>query len=289
MKAESGLIDVQLSKKTDMPELPEVETTRRGIEPHLLGQQITRIEIRNRQLRWPISPLLQNEASKAQIHSVGRRAKYLLIETSHGSMIIHLGMSGSLRIVDSTCRAEKHDHVDIVLANNKIMRFRDPRRFGAIFWTRKDPLKHKRLLGLGPEPLEDDFNSDYMLERARGRQQAIKTFIMNGNIVVGVGNIYACEALFLARINPKTAAGKLSAARWQTLVTAIKTVLNNAISQGGTTLRDFTGSDGQPGYFAQSLNVYGREGEACPGCQRPLRKITQGQRSSFYCSHCQRR
>jgi formamidopyrimidine-DNA glycosylase len=271
-----------------MPELPEVETTRRGIEPYLLDQQIRRIDIRNRQLRWPVSPRLQAEACKARIHSVGRRAKYLLINTDRGCIIIHLGMSGSLRMVDTGMAAEKHDHIDIVLSNDKVLRFRDPRRFGAFLWTRANPLLHKRLAGLGPEPLQDNFDSAYMLGIARGRKQAIKPFIMNSQIVVGVGNIYACESLFLAGINPKTAAGRLSPARWLKLVAAIKSVLNDAINQGGTTLRDFSGSDGQPGYFAQSLNVYGREGEACVRCQRPVRKITQAQRSTFYCSHCQR-
>ena len=271
-----------------MPELPEVETTRRGIEPYLLDQQIRRIDIRNRQLRWPVSPRLQTDARKALIHAVGRRAKYLLINTDHGCIIIHLGMSGSLRIVDTDVPAGKHDHIDIVLSSNKVLRFRDPRRFGAVFWTRDNPLAHKRLIGLGPEPLQDDFNSAYMQDIARGRKQAIKPFIMNSNIVVGVGNIYACEALFQAGINPKTAAGKLSRTRWQKLVAAIKSVLDTAISQGGTTLRDFTGSDGQPGYFAQSLNVYGRQGEPCIQCQRPVRRISQAQRSTFYCSHCQR-
>ncbi len=271
-----------------MPELPEVETTRRGIEPYLLEQQISRIDIRNRHLRWPVSSRLQAEACSAHIHAVERRAKYLLIYTDRGCIIIHLGMSGSLRIVANGTDAGKHDHIDITLSNNRVLRFRDPRRFGAFLWTRNDPLAHKRLRALGPEPLHDDFDSSYMQRLARGRKQAIKTFIMDNHIVVGVGNIYACEALFLAGINPKTAAGKLSAARWQKLVTAIKTVLRNAIKQGGTTLRDFTGSDGQPGYFAQSLNVYGREGKACSHCQRPIRRITQGQRATFYCSKCQR-
>ena len=216
-----------------------------------------------------------------------RRGKYLLLAFPRGTLILHLGMSGSLRIVPADALPRPHDHVDLQLGRQSL-RFHDPRRFGAVFWTRDNPLAHKRLIGLGPEPLQDDFDSAYMQNMARGRKQAIKPFIMNSNIVVGVGNIYACEALFKAGINPKTAAGKLSRKRWQKLVAAIKSVLDTAISQGGTTLRDFTGSDGQPGYFAQSLTVYGREGEPCIQCQRPVRKITQAQRSTFYCSHCQR-
>jgi len=271
-----------------MPELPEVETTCRGIMPHLLKQRIKQIIVREPRLRWPVSTRLSKEARNTIVQSVTRRAKYLLIHTDQGCIIIHLGMSGSLRIVDSHTAEEKHDHIDLVLDNNKVLRFRDPRRFGAVFWTRKDPLTHKRLLGLGPEPLTDDFNHAYMKTQASGRQQAVKTFIMNSHIVVGVGNIYACEALFMAGIHPATPAGKLSLKRWDKLVNAIKSVLQTAITQGGTTLKDFTQSDGQPGYFAQSLQVYGREGEDCYQCRRPVLKMTQGQRSTFYCGHCQR-
>jgi formamidopyrimidine-DNA glycosylase len=270
-----------------MPELPEVETTCRGITPHLLDQRIAHIIVREPRLRWPVSTRLRKEAQHARIHTVRRRAKYLLIETDQGCIIIHLGMSGSLRIVDTHVAAEKHDHIDLVLENNKVLRFRDPRRFGALLWTRNDPLTHKRLLQLGPEPLEDDFNPVYMKTQAGKRQQAVKTFIMNSHIVVGVGNIYACEALFMAGIHPTTPAGKISLKRWTILVNAIKSVLHTAIAQGGTTLKDFTQSDGQPGYFAQSLQVYGRTGEDCYQCRHPVLKITQGQRSTFYCGHCQ--
>jgi len=270
-----------------MPELPEVETTCRGIRPHLVNQTIRDVVVRNRQLRWPVSSKLASEARHATVHSVERRAKYLIINTANGSIIIHLGMSGSIRVTHTDQAPEKHDHVDIILENDKVIRFRDPRRFGSVFWTRLDPLTHKRLADLGPEPLEDHFNSQYMINQAQGRKQSIKSFIMNSHIVVGVGNIYACEALFMSGINPNTAAGKLSAQRWQKLVDAITQVLNSAIEQGGTTLKDFTRSDGQPGYFAQSLNVYGRENEPCNHCQRPLRRITQGQRSTFYCTNCQ--
>lgn len=271
-----------------MPELPEVETTCRGIEPHLLEQRIDQIKIREPRLRWPVSTRLKHDARHARILSVTRRAKYLLIQTDQGCIIIHLGMSGSLRIVSGDMPPEKHDHLDIALENQQVLRYRDPRRFGAVFWTRADPLHHQRLQGLGPEPLGEAFNPAYMKHLAGKRHVAIKSFIMNSHIVVGVGNIYACEALFMAGIHPATAAGKLSLQRWHKLVDAIKSVLQAAITCGGTTLKDFTQSNGQPGYFSQSLQVYGREGEACLHCRRPVRKITQGQRSTFYCSTCQR-
>ena len=271
-----------------MPELPEVETTRRGIEPHMKNQTITNIIVRDRRLRWPVSKTLDKNVPGSQVTSVQRRSKYLLINTDNGTIILHLGMSGSLRVLPQPTPAEKHDHVDIVLDNNKLIRFRDPRRFGSIFWTTSDPLMHERLLKLGPEPLNSDFSGDYLYQQSRHRKQAIKTFIMDSRIVVGVGNIYACESLFLAGINPKTVTGKISRPRLHRLAETIKSVLEEAISQGGTTLKDFTRSDGQPGYFAQSLNVYGRANEPCHHCKRLIKKITQGQRSTFYCSTCQR-
>lgn len=270
-----------------MPELPEVETTRRGIEPHMLNQTIIEIIVRDRRLRWPISKKLDTQAIGKQIMSVHRRSKYLLINTNNGSIILHLGMSGSLRVLPINTPAAKHDHVDIVLGNGLAVRFRDPRRFGSILWTQTDPLQHKRLINLGPEPLTDNFSPVYLKNKIQGRKQAIKTLIMNSQIVVGVGNIYACESLFLAGIHPTTAAGKISAARLTRLVEAIKNVLAKAITQGGTTLKDFTQSDGKPGYFARSLNVYGRTNEPCLTCKRTIKKITQGQRSTFYCPKCQ--
>jgi len=271
-----------------MPELPEVETSRRGVEPHLCNHKIIDIIVRNRQLRWPISPRLQKEALSSMVLAVRRRAKYLLIDTSQGCIILHLGMSGSLRMVDSQTPAEKHDHVDLVLSGGQSLRLRDPRRFGAVFWTKKDPLKHPRLCDLGKEPLEDDLTASWLFEQSRNRKRAIKSFIMDSKIIVGVGNIYACESLFIAGIHPDTAAGKLSLKRWDKLTHAIKTVLSKAIKQGGTTLKDFTRSDGQPGYFAQQLKVYGREGEPCKKCGKTLLKITRGQRSTFYCRQCQK-
>ena len=270
-----------------MPELPEVETTRRGIAPHLIGQQITGLTIRDHRLRWPVRRDLGREMLGNTIHAVDRRAKYLLLRMDNGTLILHLGMSGSLRIVPAGSAPRKHDHFDLTLANNQVLRFHDPRRFGAILWTRRDPYRHPCLADLGPEPLGPEFTGEYLYQRSRGRKQAIKSLIMDGRVVVGVGNIYACEALFKAGIHPRIAAGRISRSRYVRLVTAIQTVLQEAIQQGGTTLRDFTQSNGEPGYFALSLNVYGREGKPCTSCGRPIRQITIGQRSSFYCAHCQ--
>ena len=270
-----------------MPELPEVETTRRGIEPYTNGHEVQSIVTRCKKLRWPIP---SNLASKLNHHSfltTKRRAKYLLLENELGHLIIHLGMSGSLRITTTDSPAQKHDHIDIVF-NNHILRFRDPRRFGAILWTAKDPLKHKLIKHLGPEPLEEQFTAEYLYAQSRQRKISIKEFIMNSHIVVGVGNIYATEALFISGINPTRAAGNVSLARYQRLTAAIKQVLANAIKSGGTTLRDFTSQDGKPGYFKQKLLVYGRAGHPCVNCSNPLRAIKQGQRTTTYCAKCQR-
>lgn len=292
-----------------MPELPEVETTRRGILPHIDQQRITKVIVRQPQLRWAIPPEIQT-IEGAIINSVSRRGKYILLETiskknSHAeaqiaTVIIHLGMSGSLRVLDSfdtinainknthkSLEPEKHDHFDMVFENGKIIRLRDPRRFGAVLWTKKDPLKHKLLRSLGPEPLNDDFNAEYLYQQSRGRSVSIKQFIMNGHIVVGVGNIYACESLFKAGISPTRLAGKTSKARYQKLVLMIKEVLAQAIEQGGTTLRDFVQAEGNPGYFQQKLFVYGRGGQVCLICNATIKQIKQGQRSTFYCSQCQ--
>lgn len=271
-----------------MPELPEVETTRRGIEPHLKGKQITEVIVRQSQLRWPVPRGLNRLLSGKRIESVERRAKYLLLTSSVGTLIVHLGMSGSLRLVRKGEPAGKHDHVDIVLSSGKALRLTDPRRFGALLFTRQDPAAHELIAHLGPEPLSDDFSPQWLFEKSRGRKVAIKQFIMDSKIVVGVGNIYASESLFLARINPKCAAGKISLKRYERLVPAIKEILTEAIRQGGTSLRDFVGSDGRPGYFAQELRVYGREGEPCSRCGKPIRQIRQGQRSTYYCPNCQK-
>jgi len=270
-----------------MPELPEVETTRRGIKPYIDQQIISQIIVRQAGLRWPV-PNEIHQMEGQRVDSVTRRAKYILLETNAGTALWHLGMSGSLRVVDADSDPEKHDHIDIILQNGKAIRMRDPRRFGALLFTRQNPLKHKLIRKLGPEPLSDEFNADYLFHISRGRKMAIKQFIMNGHVVVGVGNIYACESLFKAGISPKWQAGKVSKARYEKLVTEIKKVLAKAIEQGGTTLRDFVQAEGKPGYFAQQLNVYGRADENCFECGSPIKQITQGQRSTFYCSKCQR-
>jgi len=270
-----------------MPELPEVETSRRGIEPFLVGENIREVVIRQRSLRWPISQDIDEHLPGATISSVGRRAKYLLINTSKGSAILHLGMSGSVTIVDADTPAAVHDHVDIVLGSGKSLRFRDPRRFGSLHWS-ENTGQHWLLDKLGPEPLNEEFSAEYLYARSRGRKVAVKQFIMNANIVVGVGNIYASESLFLAGIHPRRAAGNIALNRYDLLTATIKDVLEQAIRAGGTTLRDFYGGDGQAGYFQQKLTVYGRDGEPCSRCKRPISLIVLGQRSTFYCKDCQR-
>lgn len=271
-----------------MPELPEVETTRRGIEPHILHKTIERVIIRESRLRWPINRQLNRILQGSQFRAIDRRGKYILLSTQAGTLILHLGMSGSLRIVDHNSPHDKHDHVDIVFSNGKCLRFHDPRKFGAILWTREDPGQHKLLSTLGPEPLAKDFSADYLFTRSRGRKTAIKNLIMDSHIVVGIGNIYACEALFLAGIRPGTASGRLSRRQCQVLVEAIRQVLQQAIGAGGTTLRDFTNSEGKPGYFKQRLHVYGRENQPCSQCAQLVKRRLQAGRSTFYCPVCQR-
>ncbi|WP_444929042.1 bifunctional DNA-formamidopyrimidine glycosylase/DNA-(apurinic or apyrimidinic site) lyase [Microbulbifer sp. SSSA002] len=271
-----------------MPELPEVETTLRGLQPHLEGHKIRSAEVRQHQLRWPVEADFARRIRNARILKLERRAKYLLVHTDKGCAIWHLGMSGSLRMVEAALAPEKHDHIDWRLDSGLILRYRDPRRFGALLWTVADPLAHDLLSHLGPEPLSAEFSGDYLFESSRKRKQSVKTFIMDGRIVVGVGNIYASESLFLAGIRPDRQAGSISKARYQRLAESIKRVLSQAIAQGGTTLRDFIGGDGKPGYFAQQLNVYGRAGEPCPTCGRAVRDMVLGQRNTFFCSSCQR-
>lgn len=270
-----------------MPELPEVETTLRGIQPHLLNQRVSRVIVRDSRLRWPIPP----EVCKAEgqnFISLDRRGKYLLLGLDHGGLIIHLGMSGSLRILERASSPDKHDHVDVVLENGVCLRFNDPRRFGAFLWVEGPMLAHDLLKDLGPEPLTAAFTADYLFERSRDRRVAIKNFIMNGHVVVGVGNIYASEALYMAGIHPQRAAGRVSKQRYAGLVDAIRDVLSRAIKQGGTTLRDFVNSEGAPGYFAQELLVYDRAGSDCFQCGAKIRQKVIGQRSSYYCPACQR-
>ncbi len=270
-----------------MPELPEVETTRNGIAPHIEHNTVRKVVVRNRQLRWPVPADLNRKLKGQRIDQVQRRGKYLLLYSANGTVIIHLGMSGSLRIVDSTVPAEKHDHVDLQFENGICLRLRDPRRFGCVLFCEDDPLQHPLLQKLGPEPLQRDFNAALLFAQSRKRKTTIKQLIMDSKIVVGVGNIYASESLFLAGIHPKRKAGRLTKQQASDLVKAIKTILKRAIRQGGTTLKDFTASDGKPGYFQQKLNVYDRGGEPCPQCGQAIKQIVLGQRSTFYCSGCQ--
>ena len=269
-----------------MPELPEVETSRRGIAPHIVGTRVVNVIIRNRSLRWPISKTVDKNLRAATITSVERRAKYLLINTPDGAAILHLGMSGSVYVVDHGTAAGIHDHVDIELDSGKTLRFRDPRRFGSLHWSR-NPLQHNLLRSLGPEPLGGEFDGEYLWSRSRGRRVSVKQFIMNAQVVVGVGNIYASEALYRAGINPRRAAGQIALKRYETLATAIREVLASAIKAGGTTLRDFYGGDGEAGYFKQQLEAYGRDGQPCRLCDAPITHIVQGQRSTYYCKQCQ--
>lgn len=271
-----------------MPELPEVETTLRGLEPHLAGQRVKNVAIRQPQLRWPIPGNLPQLLHGKIIRGLRRRAKYLLLEFDHGTLLLHLGMSGSLRILPAATPPEKHDHFDLVLDNGKLMRLRDPRRFGAVLWCEGDVSQHALLRALGPEPLDKDFDAEYLYRVTRNRNAAIKLVIMDSRIVVGVGNIYASEALFRAGIRPQLAASKLSRPRCEKLAQEIRLTLREAIKKGGSTLRDFVNSSGEPGYFQQHYFVYGRAGEACRKCGGPVRQIRQGQRSSFYCPACQK-
>ncbi|WP_406665520.1 bifunctional DNA-formamidopyrimidine glycosylase/DNA-(apurinic or apyrimidinic site) lyase [Gallaecimonas sp. GXIMD1310] len=269
-----------------MPELPEVETTRRGISPHLSGQRIAQIVVRQPSLRWPIPEALTLLEGQT-ISSIERRAKYLLINTAMGSALVHLGMSGALRMVQADTAIAKHDHVDMVLGNGMVMRYTDPRRFGA--WLYVPPgEQHVLLAKLGPEPLTDGFDGERLFALSRKRQIPVKTLIMDNAVVVGVGNIYANEALFMAAIDPRRPAGSISRARYQRLAEAIRQVLAKAIEQGGTTLKDFTAADGKPGYFAQQLAVYGRSGQGCLQCGRELKEVRIGGRSTVYCATCQR-
>jgi formamidopyrimidine-DNA glycosylase len=270
-----------------MPELPEVETTRRGLAPHLVGRTVTALDIRQPRLRWPIPAALRKNLPGQRIDAVERRAKYLLVHTRAGSALLHLGMSGSLRVLPAMTPVGAHDHVDWRLDSNRVLRFTDPRRFGSQLWQPIGKV-HPLLAGLGPEPLGDDFDGDRLWERSRGRSAAVKTFLMDQAIVVGVGNIYASEALFGAGIHPKRAAGSVSRARYARLADEVKRVLTHAITRGGTTLRDFLDPDGVPGYFEQELFVYGRDGKACKVCGTEIQVVTLGQRSTFYCPQCQR-
>lgn len=274
-----------------MPELPEVETTRQGIAPYCEGQVIARLSVRDGRLRWPVPRNLPALAEGATITAVERRAKYLLLRIARaevtGTLIVHLGMSGSLRIVTDASTPLAHDHIELTLQSGTRLRFNDPRRFGCWLWS-ETPDSHRLLADLGPEPLAPEFNGPLLYQAGRGRRTPIKSFIMDSRIVVGVGNIYANEALFRAGIHPKRAAGRISLQRCQELAEAITETLSAAILMGGTTLRDFVNSDGKPGYFAQSLQVYGRGNQPCRDCGRPLTEIRMNQRTTVYCRRCQR-
>ena len=275
-----------------MPELPEVETTLRGIRPHLEGRRIERLVVREPRLRLPIPPELPPRLAGLPIEGLQRRAKYLLIRVGGGTLILHLGMSGSLRVVSVEAPLKRHDHLDLVLSDGRALRYHDPRRFGLLVWTPDSPdlamTHHPLLRDLGPEPLEDGFDGSHLHRLSRGRRVAVKSFIMDGGVVVGVGNIYASESLFLAGIHPARPCHRIALPRYQRLAETIRIVLDASIVQGGTTLRDYVKEDGNPGYFARSLRVYGRTGEPCPACGAPLREQRIGQRSSFYCPRCQR-
>jgi formamidopyrimidine-DNA glycosylase len=270
-----------------VPELPEVETTRRGIEPHLVGRSVRRLLLRERRLRWPVTASLADALEGLPIDRVRRRAKYLLLDNSRGSAIVHLGMSASLRVLDSGVPLRPHDHWDLLLEDNRLLRYNDPRRFGCLLWQPAGEV-HPLLAGLGPEPFDGGFDGAYLYARAHGRSGPVKHFLMDQSIVVGVGNIYAAEALFRAGIDPRRAAGRVSQARFEQLSQAVKTILGHAIERGGTTLREFLKPDGEPGYFEQELLVYGRVGEPCRVCAMPVKRVRLGQRSSFYCGKCQR-
>lgn len=271
-----------------MPELPEVETTRRGLEPHLQGRRIAAVVVRDRRLRWPVPRDLSKKAVGCTVQSIERRGKYLLVDCGSGWMILHLGMSGSLRVLPRETPAGKHDHFDLVMDSGMMARLTDPRRFGAVLWQTRDPHSHPLLANLGPEPLGPEFDGAALHARLRGRSASIKTSIMDSRIVVGVGNIYASESLFRAAINPKVAAGKISMQRCVRLVAAIRETLAAAIEAGGSSLRDFVGADGGAGYFQQTHYVYGRDGQPCRVCSAPVKMLRQGQRATFYCPSCQR-
>ncbi len=271
-----------------MPELPEVETTRRGIEPHVLGRTVLGVIVRQPRLRWPVPEDLDEKLKGKQIQGLRRRGKYILFDVDSGALIVHLGMSGSLRMITVADEpVKKHDHIDILLKQGVCLRYHDPRRFGCLLWAEGDPLAHPLLAELGPEPFDLGFSGGYLYAAGQGRMAAVKTFIMDSRLVVGVGNIYANEALFRAGIDPRRAAGRIGLERYGVLAKVIVEVLGEAIAQGGTTLRDFVNASGKPGYFQQTLAVYGREGEPCLLCGSPIRCVRLGQRSTFFCPRCQ--
>lgn len=271
-----------------MPELPEVETTRRGLLP-LVGKSVELVVIRFPTLRWPIPEHLIETLPKQTLRSLTRRAKYILCEFDTGVLMLHLGMSGRLSLLDDAYPPEKHDHFDVQFTDKFVMRLHDPRRFGAVLWIDNKNQDHPLLNKLGPEPLDESFNAQYLHNALAKKSLVIKNAIMDGHIVVGVGNIYASESLFRARIHPETPANKVSMKKCERLVAEIKSTLNDALKAGGSSLRDFFGADGNPGYFQQAYFVYGRTGEPCKVCETPIRNIRLGQRSTFFCHRCQKK
>ncbi len=271
-----------------MPELPEVETTRRGIEPLVVNKMVDRVVIHNAALRWPVPGELLELLPGQRVSSVGRRSKYLLFNFERGTLIIHLGMTGHLRLTSHDAARRKHDHVEIIFSDGTALRYNDSRRFGAMLWAAADPLQHRRLTGLGPEPFSPGFNATYLHRISRGRKVAVKPFLMDPRVVVGVGNIYASEALFRAGIAPTRPVGQVGKAALGRLVKSVRDILEAAIAAGGTTLRNFSDSQGRPGYFRQELCVYGRTGEACLVCSAPIKQLRLGQRSTYFCPNCQR-
>jgi len=272
-----------------MPELPEVETTRRGIAPYVTGRRVARIDVYDRRLRWPVPADLDARLRGVTIERVVRRSKYLLFHAGEGALLVHLGMTGTLRVWQAAPPRQRHDHVDITLDDGTVLRYRDPRRFGAMLWMPSIAASHPLLAALGPEPFDAAFDADYLWRTLRGRRAAIKLALMDNRVVTGVGNIYANEALFRAGIRPSTPAQRVSRPRLRRLVDAVRTVLNAAIAKGGSTLRDYVGSDGAAGYFQLDYFVYGRKGDACRVCGHAIRQARLGQRSTFYCPHCQPR
>lgn len=271
-----------------MPELPEVETTRRGLQPHLEGKVIKALVVRNHALRRPVPKNLARLISGTAIRSIRRRGKYLLFDCGRGTLIVHLGMSGRLWLVERGAAIDKHDHFDLVLDDGKVVRFKDPRRFGLLLWGDKNPLAHPLLKDIGPEPFTLAFNGEYLYAQTRNRSAAIKLVLMDSHVVAGVGNIYASEALFRAGIRPSTQARRLSRARCELLAQKVRETLQDAIDAGGSSLRDYVNSSGEAGYFQDKFNVYDRAGEPCFKCGEPIKSIRQGQRATYYCPHCQR-
>lgn len=272
-----------------MPELPEVETTKKGVAPFCEKKTLEQLVVRNSRLRWPVDSMLAEHLPGSDVKGLTRRGKYLLMHFEHGTLLIHLGMSGSLRVVKPQAPVGKHDHIDMLFSGGNILRFNDPRRFGAFVWHSGSAVEQHTLLAhLGPEPLSDDFSAAYLVSKAKGRKVPLKQFVMDAKVVVGVGNIYANEALHSAGLHPLKSAGQLSLPKARRLVSEIKAVLQRSITQGGTTLRDFVGGDGKPGYFAQQLNVYGRGGESCRQCTKPLTEKRLQNRTTVYCTLCQK-